>query len=102
MRYDSTREFSVPSALCFDNTDKIPHFISTLLLTRSREKKVGFWCIEEIGDGQTDSCVHNVELALLNNPYFSTVVRAHHRMRRVRGLHRKFVVASFAPFALRV
>lgn len=75
IRYDTTLEFSVPSMFGFDSDDDIPHFLSTLLLKRSRERKVGFWCIETIDGRQVYSCMHNAEIQLIDADYFALVVR---------------------------
>lgn len=48
-KYDTTLEFSVPSALSFDTMDEVPHYISTLLLKRNSDKKIGFWSLMETG-----------------------------------------------------
>ncbi len=76
IRYDSTLEFSVSSMAAFDSEDDIPHFLSTLLLKRSAEKKIGFWCIEKIGGKHVYSCMHNAEMQLIDSNYFAKVVRA--------------------------
>ncbi len=76
IRYESTLEFSVPSMAAFDSEDDIPHFLSTLLLKRSSEKKIGFWCIEIIGGKHVYSCMHNAEMQLIDSSYFAKVVRA--------------------------
>ena len=76
IRYESTLEFSVPSMAMFDSEDDIPHFLSTLLLKRSAEKKIGFWCIEKIGGKHVYSCMHNAEMQLIDSNYFAMVVRA--------------------------
>lgn len=76
IRYESTLEFSVPSMAAFDSEDDIPHFLSTLLLKRSAEKKIGFWCIEKIGGEHVYSCMHNAEMQLIDSNYFAKVVRA--------------------------
>lgn len=76
IRYDTTLEFSVPSALMFDSLDSIPHYVSTLLLKRSSVKKFGFWCIETIGGKEVFSCMHNAEQQLIDSDYFAQVVRA--------------------------
>ena len=76
IKFDTTLEFSVPSNLAFDSTDELPHFISTLLLKRSCQKKIGFWCIEEIGQKQVYSCMHNAEMTLIDSDYFASVVTA--------------------------
>jgi len=76
IRYESTLEFSVPSIAGFDSEDSIPHFLSTLLLKRSSENKIGFWCIEKIGGKHVYSCMHNAEMQLIDSNYFARVVRA--------------------------
>jgi len=76
IRFESTLEFSVPSMAVFDSEDDIPHFISTLLLKRSSEIKVGFWCIETIRGKCLYSCMHNAEMQLIDSGYFARVVRA--------------------------
>lgn len=76
IRYESTLEFSVPSGFAFDTVSDIPHFYSTMLLKRSRVKKFGFWCIEEIGEKQVYSCMHNAEMQLIDSKYFASVIRA--------------------------
>lgn len=75
-RYESTLEFSVPSVFQFDTADKVPGYLSTLLLKWSAEKKIGFWCLEEIGEKLVFSCMHNAEMQLIDVDYFAAVVRA--------------------------
>ena len=75
IRYDTTLEFSVPSMAAFDSEDQIPHIISTLLLKRSSQLRIGFWCIEEIAKKQVYSYMHNAELQLIDSDYFGSVVR---------------------------
>lgn len=76
IRYESTLEFSVPSMAIFDSEDNIPHYLSTLLLKRSSERKIGFWCIEKISGKLVYSCMHNAEMQLIDSNYFAKVVRA--------------------------
>ncbi|HQN43528.1 MAG TPA: hypothetical protein PLA25_05305 [Anaerolineaceae bacterium] len=76
IKYDNTLEFSVPSLAAFDSEDKIPHFLSTILLKKSATQKVGFWTIEEIGGKHVYSVMQNVEMQLLEAEYFTKVVRA--------------------------
>ncbi len=76
IRYDTTLEFSVPSLAAFDSEEKVPHFISTLLLKRNAKRKYGFWSIEEIGGKHVYSAMHNAELELMNTEYFRKVVSA--------------------------
>jgi hypothetical protein len=68
-------EFSVPSALSFDEDD-IPHMLSTLLLKRNVERKIGFWCLEKISEKFVFECMHNAEMQLIDSEYFGNVVRA--------------------------
>lgn len=76
IRYDTTLEFSVPSGAQFNSEDSIPHFLSTILLKRSSEKKIGFWCIEQIEGAHVYSCMHNAEMQLIDSNYFAHVVMA--------------------------
>ncbi|WP_322508508.1 hypothetical protein [Anaerolinea sp.] len=76
LRYDKTLEFSVPSMAQFDREEDIPHFLSTVLMRRSSQKKIGFWCIEEINGRYIYSCMHNAEIQLMDIPYFRDVVVA--------------------------
>lgn len=76
VRYDTTLEFSVPSMAQFDSEDRIPHYLSTILLKRSAQNKIGFWCIEQIGGKFVFSCMHNAEMALINVDYFQRVINA--------------------------
>jgi hypothetical protein len=76
VRYDTTLEFSVPSMAQFDSEERIPHYLSTVLLKRSAQNKIGFWCIEQIGGRFVFSCMHNAEMALINVEYFQKVVSA--------------------------
>lgn len=76
VRYDTTLELSVPSMAQFDSEERIPHYLSTVLLKRSAQNKIGFWCIEQIGGKHVFSCMHNAELSLINVEYFQKVVNA--------------------------
>jgi hypothetical protein len=48
---------------------------ATLLLQSSAKEKIGFWCIEKIGEKHIYSVMHNAEMQLINNTYFEKVVR---------------------------
>lgn len=76
IKYDTTLEFSVPSEIAFQDEDNLPHWLSTLLLKRNTERKIGFWCIEKINDKHTYECMHNAEMQLIDGEYFGKVVRA--------------------------
>lgn len=75
IRFDTTLEFSVPSKFFFANEDEVPHRLSTILLGKNRESKIGFWCIESISDELTFSFMHNQEIHLLDSQHFRFIVR---------------------------
>lgn len=75
IRYDTTLEFSVPSKFFFADDDAVPHRLSTDLLRKNSEKKVGFWCIETINDESVFSLMHNEEVHLIDSAHFSGIVR---------------------------
>lgn len=70
VKYDSTLEFSCPSGLKFDDIDDIPHNLSTFLLGKNAEYKLGFWALQKIGEKQTFSIIHNAEMSLIDVNYF--------------------------------
>lgn len=67
-------EISVPSLAVFDAEDKIPHYLSTILLKRSALRKVGYWCIITIEGKQVFAAMHNADLLHLNAEVFSQMV----------------------------
>ncbi|MBW4447852.1 MAG: hypothetical protein KME38_13530 [Spirirestis rafaelensis WJT71-NPBG6] len=74
IKYENTLEFSVPSALKFNSIDDVPGWLSSLLLSKNSEFKLGFWCLEEIENMQIFSIMHNAEISLINAEYFTKVV----------------------------
>lgn len=72
--YDTTLEFSVPSALKFDALEDIPGWISTLLLCRNSEYRIGFWCVEKINHRHVFSVMHNAEINRMDVDYFRQIV----------------------------
>jgi hypothetical protein len=74
IRYDNTLEFSVPSGLKFYSLEDVPGWMSTMLLSRNSQFKLGFWCIEKISNQQVFSMMHNAEISLINVDYFRQVV----------------------------
>ncbi|MEM1171540.1 MAG: hypothetical protein AAGJ08_21270 [Cyanobacteria bacterium P01_H01_bin.35] len=73
-KYDSILEFSVPSAAVFDSFDDIPDVISSILLTKNSEYKLGGWCVEKIQDKAVYSIVHNVDINSVDFAYFVDLV----------------------------
>lgn len=74
-RHDSTVEFAVPSIVAFKLEEELPDSLSTIFLRRNSQKKIGFWCIDEIKGKFVYSCMHNVELKLLDSQYFARIVQ---------------------------
>jgi len=74
IKYDSTLELSCPTGLKFDDIDDIPDRLSTLLLRKNAEYKLGFWGIEEISNKQVFSIIHNAEMSLTDVDYFCRVI----------------------------
>jgi len=73
MNYDSVVEFSVPSAAIFDSYDEIPHILSSILLLKNSEYKMGAWSIEKIGEKFCYSVMHNCELRVLERDSFGRI-----------------------------
>ena len=74
-RYDSTLEFSVPSFAAFGAESDIPGVLSTVLLERNSETKIGFWCIDKVGDKSVYTCMNNIELKLLDSAHFAAIIK---------------------------
>jgi hypothetical protein len=74
IKYENTLEFSCPSGIKFGSRDDIPHILSTILLEKNSEYKLGFWCIEKIGEKLVFSVMHNSELTLIDLDYFRKIV----------------------------
>lgn len=72
--YDNTLEFSCPSGLKFGDIEDVPGWLSTMLLDKNSNYKVGFWAIETIGGKYHFSIMHNAEISLIDVDYFRTVV----------------------------
>ena len=73
-RHDSTVEFAVPSFIVLKAEDNKLDAFSTTLLRRNSQKKVGFWCIDQIKGALAYCCMHNAELKLLDSNYFAAIV----------------------------
>jgi hypothetical protein len=75
-RDNTTLEFSVPSSLTFRTINDIPGNVSTVLMTQNAKQRIGFWCIEKIGEQYVYSCMHNAEMQLINVHFFARIVNA--------------------------
>lgn len=74
IRYETTLEFSVPTGLKFNSEEDVPGWMSTMLLCKNTEYKIGFWCIENIDGRKVFSVMHNAEISLINVDYFRKVI----------------------------
>jgi hypothetical protein len=72
--FDDDAEFSVPSFAAFESMDKVPHFISSSLLQINAKTKIGFWCLEQIGEKLVYTFMHNASISHLDEELFSEIV----------------------------
>ncbi len=72
--FEDYLEFSVPSFAAFDAPENIPHILSTSLLQINAKTKIGFWCVEKIGEKSVFTFMHNASLAQLNETLFGEIV----------------------------
>ncbi|MEB3339540.1 hypothetical protein [Okeania sp.] len=73
-KFDSILEFSVPSAAVFECLDDIPNLISSILLTKNTQYKIGEWFVENIQDKLVYSIIQNVNIDSINFGYFISLV----------------------------
>ncbi len=73
--FDEDVEFSVPSFAAFDTMDKVPHLISSSLLQVNAKMKIGFWCMETIGEKLVFTCMHNAKMSQIDDQLFSDIVK---------------------------
>lgn len=67
-------EFSVPSFAAFDSLEDVPHFISSTLLQVNAKTKIGFWCLEQIGNKMVYSYMHNARMKMVDEAQFVDIV----------------------------
>jgi hypothetical protein len=72
--FDEELEFSVPSFAAFESLDKVPHFISSTLLQVNAKTKIGFWCLEQIGDKMVFTYMHNTNMKRVDEKLFNEIV----------------------------
>lgn len=63
-------ELSVQSMLVFEDSDALPHGLSSTLLQRNSENLHAYWCIEQTTDGLVYTCINVIELARLDYESF--------------------------------
>jgi hypothetical protein len=72
--FDNSLEFSAPSFAAFDSFENVPHLISTTLLQINAKTKIGFWCLEQIGDRFVYTFMHNATMAHVSEETFGDIV----------------------------
>jgi hypothetical protein len=72
--FEKELEFSVPSFAAFDSLDNVPHLISSTLLQMNAKTKIGFWCLEQIGDKIVFTYMHNVNMNHVDESLFHEIV----------------------------
>jgi hypothetical protein len=72
--FDTALEFSVPSFASFDSLENVPHIISTTLLQINAKTKIGFWCLEQIGDRLVYTFMHNTDMSGITEALFGEIV----------------------------
>jgi hypothetical protein len=71
---DNDLEFSIPSFAAFDSLEKVPHFISSSLMQINAKTKIGFWCLEQIGEKLVYTYMHNAVMSKLDEADFKEIV----------------------------
>jgi hypothetical protein len=72
--FDNSLEFSVPSFAAFDSLENLPHLISSTLLQVNAKTKIGFWCLEQIGDQLVYTFMHNTSMDNVTEEIFGEIV----------------------------
>ncbi len=75
IQYGSVVELSVPSAFAMDSEDEVPHILSTALLQKNSQYKLGAWCIEKISDKYVYSIMHNCDMRFFDKDNFVQIVK---------------------------
>jgi len=55
--------FFVPSRLTFDSVDELPHHLATNMLVRNDTSYFGHWCLEELDDKFTCTCMKREKIS---------------------------------------
>lgn len=71
--FDDSLEFSVLSFAAFDTLEDIPHLISTTLLQINAKTKIGFWCLEQIGNQFVYTYMHNTIMTNMTKEDFAEI-----------------------------
>jgi len=72
--FDNSLEFSVPSFAAFDSLEDVPHLISSTLLQINAKTKIGFWCLEQIGNRFVYTYMHNTVMENVTTESFGEIV----------------------------
>lgn len=74
--YDDVWEFSVPSAIKFDNISEFPQGLLAALFVSNSKNKRAFWCIEQISGKYLLSAMLNFPSDSLTPSEFSRICNA--------------------------
>lgn len=69
-----TVSFFAPTNLSFDSLNEVPHQMSTLLLSRNDSRAIGFWCLEELAEKHTFTCMHMAKIQYMDADDLSKIV----------------------------
>lgn len=76
LRHERMLEFCAPSVFYIHSGELFREDLTNLLLRQNAELLFGFWCIVEPEEGQaTLAIMHNVEMRLVDNEFFRSLVR---------------------------
>jgi hypothetical protein len=71
---DENMSFLVVSMFKFDTEDKVPHFLSTILMKRNTAIMIGKWGINVVGETHVYTVGHSLDMNLTNADQFKKVV----------------------------
>ncbi len=69
-------EFSVQSAIRYDNLDSFPQWLLATLMTQNSKNKRAYWCIETLSGQHVLSAMLNFPASVLNSVEFSKICLA--------------------------
>lgn len=74
--YGDVWEFSVQSAVRYDNPQEFPQWLMAGLLTKNSKNKRAYWCIEILGGKHVLSAMLNFPASVLTSSEFASICRA--------------------------
>ena len=67
---DTNFNFLVVSLFKFDSEDKIPHYLSTVLMKRNAQIMIGKWGVNDVNGTHIFTVGHSVDVGLCNQEFF--------------------------------